>query len=303
MEALRGKWNSCRGASILLALLFLLVCMMAAASILMAAASNAGKLDSNKKEQQKYLAVSSAMTMLADELQKVEYAGQYEWSKTAVYIYRDREGNEFKEGALSDEEKNATNDDGTPKYEKVIDHYKRTYEQQPGALTGSSWLGGVLPMRNDLDYLFARLAPDSADKFEVPANRRDPWDEYTYYPLNTGTGINDLTVPENSYTLTFTAPAGYGGLNQTVYIKAELRKDGSIRLTGTTKDKDGKTDFTMMALLRPCREGSEADVWPEDVLVLPNDPSLTNADGSYYRTESIHWKLKYIFKQEMKPDA
>lgn len=77
MKELHQKLESQSGASILLALLFLLVCMLAAASVLMAAVSNAGKVQSNYEEQQRYLALSSALRLAAGELEKAEYTGKY----------------------------------------------------------------------------------------------------------------------------------------------------------------------------------------------------------------------------------
>ena len=87
MKTLNRKLHSQRGASILLALLFLLACMMVAASVLMAAASNAGKIRSNYEEQQRYLALSSALRLVAGELEKAEYRGQYTfnlWSEIKI---------------------------------------------------------------------------------------------------------------------------------------------------------------------------------------------------------------------------
>lgn len=77
MRAISRKLRGQRGASMLLALLFLLICSMVAASILMAAAANAGKQRSNLEEHQTYLALSSAVSTLCDELNRSEYAGQY----------------------------------------------------------------------------------------------------------------------------------------------------------------------------------------------------------------------------------
>lgn len=89
MKQLRKKWNSQCGASILLALLFLLVCMMAAASVLMAAASNAGKTRSNYEEQQKYLALSSALRLAVSQIEEAEYRGAYTVQRWTVPIYSD----------------------------------------------------------------------------------------------------------------------------------------------------------------------------------------------------------------------
>lgn len=76
------KLKSQSGASILLALLFFMICMMVASAILMAAASNAGKKHSNEEEHQKYLAVSSALQLVMDELKNASYCGQYDYSET-----------------------------------------------------------------------------------------------------------------------------------------------------------------------------------------------------------------------------
>lgn len=79
MNGLRRKLNSQRGASLLLALLFLLICSMVSASILMAAAADAGKHRSNLAEHQTYLALSSAVSLLCDELNRSEYRGAYRY--------------------------------------------------------------------------------------------------------------------------------------------------------------------------------------------------------------------------------
>lgn len=92
MTALRRKLRSRRGASMLLALLFLLICVMVSASILMAAASNAGKHRSNLTEHQTYLALSSAVSLLCDELNRSQYQGQYRYRERVEYFY-DSEGN------------------------------------------------------------------------------------------------------------------------------------------------------------------------------------------------------------------
>ena len=91
----RRKVHSQRGASLLLALLFLLLCAMVGASVLMAAASNAGKHRSNLTEHQTYLALSSAVSLLCDELNAAEYQGQYlYWTTTETVTNEDGEEHE-----------------------------------------------------------------------------------------------------------------------------------------------------------------------------------------------------------------
>lgn len=84
MKERNRKLRSQRGASILLAMLFLEVCMMAGASILMAASSNAGKIRSSKEEQQVYLALSSALKIVTDDLTSVPYYGQFEYREEII---------------------------------------------------------------------------------------------------------------------------------------------------------------------------------------------------------------------------
>lgn len=94
MKKLSQKLHSQRGASILLAMLFLLVCMMVAASVLMAAVSNAGKIQSNYDEQQRYLALSSALRLVAGELEQAKYYGRYtvnEWTEVLTVTETDAE--------------------------------------------------------------------------------------------------------------------------------------------------------------------------------------------------------------------
>lgn len=87
MKRLERKLRDEGGASILLALLLFLVCIMVGASVLAEAASNAGKARSNRVEQQKYLTLSSAVRLVADELVQAKYMGAYklwEWTVTTT---------------------------------------------------------------------------------------------------------------------------------------------------------------------------------------------------------------------------
>ena len=148
---LRIKLKSCRGASILMALLFMLVCMMVASSVLMAAASNSGKLRSNQQEQQKYLALASALRLVCDELTAAEYIGQYNYQVNEYIIYDD-EGHGH------------------------LDHYIYTYSQRTGdfacELTEGA-LDNLLPLRRDLDILLA-------GNFKLAANQQMPPHEYIF---------------------------------------------------------------------------------------------------------------------------
>ena len=84
MEALKKKIKSSRGSSLLIAMLFMLACMTIGASIFMVADANASKAASNRDIQQKYLAVSSAVRMIVDELESVQFYGVYTYTKTGL---------------------------------------------------------------------------------------------------------------------------------------------------------------------------------------------------------------------------
>lgn len=62
------KLESTRGASIIVALLVLLICMTAGAAALTAASANAGRYTHMARDQQRYLAVSSAAKLVRGEL-------------------------------------------------------------------------------------------------------------------------------------------------------------------------------------------------------------------------------------------
>ena len=81
-NAIGRKLKSSSGASMLLALVFLLLSAVVSASVLMAAVSNAGRSRSKLEEHQKYLALSSALTLLSDEIREAEYTGRYLYQET-----------------------------------------------------------------------------------------------------------------------------------------------------------------------------------------------------------------------------
>lgn len=286
MEALRKKWNSSRGASILLALLFLLVCMMVGASVLMAAASNAGKIRSNREEQQKYFTLSSALTLLCDEIQEAEYVGRYKYGYVEVGHWENKGTSEH------------------PDWQWIHEYDRHYYWRETGALrkkgTGTNatnpavdWeLKELLPLYNDLDQIFA-------DFFAVPSSEQNPGDEYQYTALNNIIDKTPRTVTVSSTNEAFAD----------VTIVAKMNSAGAITLTATFTDADTdpkKSGYIMEARLTP-KEGH-----PRNVILLsgnlpgpcfgrtgdgPVDPSEANA--TQYETEkSLTWELEYIVKKE-----
>lgn len=192
IDALKRKLTSQRGASLLLALLFLLICGMVSSSILMASVSNAGKHRSNREEHQTYLALSSAVSLLCDELNRTEYRGQYRFWKT---------------------EKTVTNPDGS-KHSIILRHF----EQLEGAYDqiGTNTAGYLKTMLiSDLDVIFAneirtKLSNGAGfESFKTKSGKVLPH-TLTITP-QTKTGLDDKTVEiklnivEKSYAIEVTA--------------------------------------------------------------------------------------------------
>lgn len=103
MKRLSEKLKSRDGASLLISLLVFLLCVMVAATVLAAAVSNAGKARSDRAEQQRYQTLSSAVRLVCDGLEEVEYLGKYNsytWedplNNTTKYYYCEQSPGEVK---------------------------------------------------------------------------------------------------------------------------------------------------------------------------------------------------------------
>ncbi len=258
MERLREKLKSRRGASILLALLFLLVCMMVASSVLMAAVSNAGKLRSNREEQQKYLTLSSALRLVCGQLGEARYAGRYTYGAVEVPEVTDEDGNVIQEA-----------------------YTIHTYTQEEGGflcgLNGEETANEVLlPLTPHLDALFSRY-------FKLPPGGEVSGDVYVYAPR---------TDPRTgTYRLTLTVQGGgaqYPWLaEQPVEITVEFRSDAVLYLTARLTDGDSGAVYAMQAEMEPRDE-------PKDLFVLAGSP----AEGVPNETDEMTWILQWIEKKE-----
>ncbi len=130
MKRLSEKLSSQSGASILLAMLMFLVCCMVAASILAAAASNAGRMRSGRVEQQKQLALSSAIKLVCGELENAKYTGNYTIYRWTV-------------------ETSSMDEWGNQIYERYF-YCKQTEGEY------SDGLASLVPLKEELDHAFSR---------------------------------------------------------------------------------------------------------------------------------------------------
>lgn len=194
--ALKGKLQSQRGASLLLALLFLALCSLVTATILMAAVSNAGKARSNLREHQSYLALSSAVDLICDEIVRSEYQGRYHYREEIIKT------------PVEDP------DTGEVTIETTTDYY---FTQREGSCThkgadAESQLTGLL--KKDLDTLFAGHIESTLDrdKFATLTLQSGGTFAHTWkvHP-QTGTALDEkevevqLKVVEESYAIELTA--------------------------------------------------------------------------------------------------
>lgn len=139
MECLRRKLHSQNGAALMLAFLMLLLCIMVASSILAAAASNAGRIKSNRIEQQKYMTLTSAVQLICDDLEKASYTAKYEkyeWEAAGVKSFHIKQkqipgfhsGNELEEQIPLEKWLNHIFfGSGGPGYEALADSTDGTY--------------------------------------------------------------------------------------------------------------------------------------------------------------------------------
>ena len=310
MEALKEKLNSRRGASILLALLFMLMCILVAASVVMAASSNAGKIKSNKEEQQKYLTLSSAVNFLVDELESVEYVGKYEYKYDSKLMLRGTDGNLYDPGAstIPGLPTNPDDPDDPDETEPVV-VTTYTYTLQPGtwkhqdkttdstanpSISTDDWKDGrlenLLPMNKYLDYLFKK---EFGNKYGEDHEEGLTYKRDYYYKCN----IAEPLPPPDKYTQTLTltvndATAPGDLPNQQVRIEVELKEDGRINLKATlyekTEEKWNPTSYQMVAMLR-----TQSGKWPVNVINL-----TATKDGDITPFKPVRWELAYIYKVE-----
>lgn len=261
MKGLRKKLKDQSGASILLALLFFLLCSMVGASVLMAAVSNAGKIRSNRAEQQKYLLLSSALRLVCDELTSAEYYGMYTYTTWIEVI------------TIEELE------DGTKLTET---HTYHEYEQTPGKFQCGG-LEAVLPLKDELDRVFASEFPSSGDDGTGRIH-------YIYSP-NTATFISkthDLRVD--------TSHVGeLDGSESEVTVKVQMDQNLHIWLTATL---GGETNGdTMKALLTG--QGDLRLAEPDSA--PPAEPDIKHSETK--QAGPVKWTLEWIAKKEAGDDT
>ena len=221
-DRFRRKVGSQRGASLLLALLFLLLCAMVAASILMAAAANAGKHRSNLTEHQTYLALSSAVSLLCDELNAAEYRGQYKyWTETEK-----------------------VEDESGEEHEVTHKHFKQVDGSYTYTGTGATEDGKLKSiLLGDFDAIFAEMNRDSSllNDF-VQKDFKTTLVSYSHaleMKPQTGVALLDeqeiavtLNVVEESYAIELTATLG------DYSIQAEITPAETMPTIGTLSYPD-----------------------------------------------------------------
>ena len=226
--ALKRKLQSQRGASLLLALLFLALCSLVSATILMAAVSNAGKARSNLREHQSYLALSSAVDLICDEIVRSEYQGRYHYEEEII------------ETPVEDPETGEETIETTIKYHFTQREGSCTHK---GADTESQ-LTGLL--KKDLDTLFARHIESTLDRDEFAKWEVQSGGTFAHtwkvHP-QTGTALDEkevevqLKVVKESYAIELTA------LLDGYQLQAELTPSTNRpSLPGTLSQGDNKTE-------------------------------------------------------------
>lgn len=311
MKALKKKWNSNRGATILFALLFMLLCVTVGASVLAAAASNAGKVKVNREQQQNYYTVSSALNYVCDELfDGLEYTGRYQYGRLEEWVEIDADV-------------------------FTRTNYKHCFDQLRGALSlGTKYAGSgaetaLAGLRNGMDAMFAECFPEDGDTEFYLYN---PCADTSWHYWELEYPGPDINAPSPNYTWSFcteidpdTDTTGIPGEQfLPVHITARLDENSGIILAATLyyHDELGNEDtdrpvYSMEARLKPSSKLNELlreetnessgmtlylDGDDEDIDNAKGTGVTPGTDGAYWNVnsscETVHvtWELDYIKK-------
>lgn len=291
MRRLQGKLHSENGASILMAMLLLLVCCMVAASILAAVMSNAGKSRSNRAEQQKYLTLSSAIQLVADEIEKAEYTWKYTVYEWDVTTESDTEDSDMKES---------------------VTEYFFYCEQTRTVCKSDDDLHAQIPLEKWLDWELGKQFVDAGAGYGTSVPLGDLFASNDPFVL----GVDEHNDTATARSLLITLPddlAGYPYENsgdpmevyqvpKEVTVRVELNhKTHHIRLTawlGEGAEPPTDKSDTMIAELVASRDGdvpllgysNPAGRTAGDLASVPDDASLTPVQ------KTMKWKLNWIKK-------
>lgn len=278
MKRLKEKLKNSDGASLLLSLLVFLLCVMVAASVLAAAVSNAGKTRSSRVEQQRYQTLSSALSLICGEIEKVEYVGKYQvssWTAGGVeYFYCQQQNGEFK--------------------------MQGSFRTQTFKLAEFSFMSETL--KKEMDEVFRQ-------QFQKTDGSGDA--EKGYGPLPDDEVITaDAAAAADPIRLTVTLPDGLPGYpyaDGTVWKEYQLPKtvNVEIKLDHNNNDNNKKNIITLTAWLddtgAPPAKGSSVMVakMKADIVPKPEIPPGKGADKSDIpsgvtptdKTLSVQWTL------------
>jgi len=289
VKYLGEKLHSQRGATLLVALLFFLVCVMVAASVLMAAASNGGKIRSNYDEQQKYLALSSAIRLVSDQIKEAEYTGDYTVNRWRVDVYE-------------------INDEGALEKVDSIQYFQVCQEKGTftcGALTNVS-ADTVLDLTKELDGLYAKefkgtgykALEGSDDIASLPTERT------LSVTADGGTGIEEKFPPVMVKVRVDTGCR--------VHLTAALAEAGSANPPDPENSAEWNGAYKLEAVLSAVGSPVMDFIPAADEYPAPGRPAASGNDvveeitPPGKRTPSrpdIKWKLEWIDRKEAGMDA
>lgn len=220
MNRLQKKIKSESGASILLAMLMFLVCAVVAASIVAAASANAGKLRGNIAEQQKELALTSAIKIVGEELNNTTYIPKYEittWSNktTNYYNIKQLSGDYICGKNLSESQQAALTNDLLPLKNGLNAMFARSFNR-PG-MSPLSNASDIEDISSPIIFTLRVALPDNLDGYSFAT---DPAD-LNPYKLSQFVTVN-VILNNNTWNLTLHAFLGNDEASATNTMKAEM---------------------------------------------------------------------------------
>lgn len=256
VNVLKKKLKSNRGASMMLALALFLVCTMVSSVIISAAVSNSSRNLERTDKQRAYLAVSSASSLVTEELKDMgQYVGSYEikvfgctdYQKEASRRFFDEivTGYEIPEGLIPGSMDPIIVDESHPNEKSVITDIEKT--------TVDGLFGDLIIKAAEQVYLKGEVYSESFQISLAESDERLP-DVDCKFTMDSKYNITvEITTTDSDYAIivnvecvdaqTATTNISPFGCDHTVYYKA-IQQDGSYIDAQKVLNIPGKSEIT-----------------------------------------------------------
>ena len=264
------KLKSNTGASLSIALLLFLICTVVSAVILTAATAAVGRAAGQGEADQRYYAVSSAASLLAEELEgktvTVRCEKIVDTETTTKYIQRTVivDGEETEVDDIE-----TTSETLEPAYRVTRDADGNSFDAAPSFLTGKA-----------LELMFGTDKARNTSSINTSdiMNRR-------FIPGNEGsTEVHTLKLAQGASVLT------------EVKVESTIHSDGRLvcKLTSTAEDEDSDS-FSLWLVMNP--KVNESTTSETTTFVTPGKPNTETSRTVTAKISTISWTVSSIQRE------